>query len=187
MPVAPRFLIGDRVYLRPLAAADVEGGYPAWLNDADVCAGNSHHVFPYSREAALEYIRQAGRAQDELVLAVALCEGDMHIGNIALQKIHPINRCADLSILIGEKSAWGQGYGLEACRLLCNHAFSELNLYRIACATFDNNAAMMKLAAALGMREEGRRRQAAFKAGRYVDVIEFGMLKSEYEQTGPGK
>lgn len=180
-PLAIRFLIGERLYLRPLTEADLDGGYLGWFNDAEVCAGNSHHVLPYTRELALEYIRQSARTRDELVLAMVLRDNDRHIGNIALQKIHPLSRSADLSIVIGEKTAWGQGLGLEAGRLLCTHAFLELNLNRIACATYENNTAMMRLAASLGMQEEGRRRQAAFKSGRYLDIIEFGVLGSEYQ------
>jgi RimJ/RimL family protein N-acetyltransferase len=30
------------------------------------------------------------------------------------------------------------------------------------------------------MSEEGRRRQAAFKRGRYLDVIEYGVLQHEW-------
>ena len=55
-----------------------------------------------------------------------------------------------------------------------------LNLNRIACGTFENNKGMRKLAEYLGMCEEGRRRRAVYKYGRYVDVIEYGVLKDEY-------
>jgi ribosomal-protein-alanine N-acetyltransferase len=40
---------------------------------------------------------------------------------------------------------------------------------------------MKKLAAALGMKEEGRRREAAFKHAKYIDIIEFGVLREEYQ------
>ena len=41
---------------------------------------------------------------------------------------------------------------------------------------------MRKLAAYLGMKEEGQRRQARYKLGRYVDVVEFGLLRDEFFQ-----
>lgn len=82
--------------------------------------------------------------------------------------------------LSGDKTCWGKGYGKEAARLICEHGFQALNLHRISCGTLDNNTAMSKLAESLGMVEEGRRRQAAYKHGRYVDIIEYGVLKSEY-------
>ena len=174
------FLDGERVYLRSLIESDAEGPYLTWFNDEKVCRGNSHHVYPYTAEAAASYVSHAAQTRDSVILAVVLHENDQHIGNIALQDIHHVYRSAEFSIVIGEESAWGKGYGKEAARLLCDHGFEALNLHRIGCGTFDDNEAMKRLALYLGMKEEGRRRQAAFKQGRYVDVVEYGVLKSDY-------
>jgi RimJ/RimL family protein N-acetyltransferase len=130
----------------------------------------------------LDYIRQAGQRRDALILAIVLQNEDRHIGNIALQDIHPIYHSAELAIVLGDKDIWGKGYGKEASRLICDHGFRALNLHRIACGTFEDNNAMQALARYLGMNEEGRRRQAAFKAGRYLDVIEYGALRAQYLQ-----
>jgi len=99
---------------------------------------------------------------------------------VALQRIDPIARSAEFAIVIGEREAWGKGVGKEAGRLICQHGFSVLNLNRIHCGTFETNEAMRRLAVDLGMREEGRRREAAFKDGRFVDVVEFGVLRAEF-------
>ena len=177
------FLAGPRIYLRALLESDADGPYPCWFNDAEVCRGNSHHVFPYTREGAVAYIKHAGQTRDSLILAVILREGHRHIGNIALQDIHPVNRSAELSIVIGARDVWGGGYAHEAAELIVAHGFAELNLERIGCGTFSENGAMQKLALRLGMKEEGRRRRAAFKNGRYQDVVEFGLLRDEFERT----
>jgi RimJ/RimL family protein N-acetyltransferase len=174
------FLKGRQVYLRPLAESDRGGAYPHWLNDKEVCQGNSHHLFPYTLEAASDYITNANRGRQHLVLAIVSLADGLHIGNIALDNIDYISRSAVLSILIGEKSCWGKGYGKEAAELICSHGFMALNLHRIACGTFENNQGMLRLATHLGMQEEGRRRQAIYKRGRYLDVIEYGVLKGEY-------
>ncbi len=174
------FLRGERVHLRPLLPEDAAGAYPEWLNDPEVCRGNTHHRFPYDRAAAADFIAAAGRAADSLTLAIVLTTENRHVGNVALQAIHPIYRSAEFAILIGDRPAWGTGIGREAAILICDHGFAELNLHRIACGTFADNLAMQKLASALGMKEEGRRREAAYKSGRFVDVIEFGVLRSDY-------
>jgi [ribosomal protein S5]-alanine N-acetyltransferase len=177
----PPFLVGPRIILRSLQPEDAQGPYLHWLNDADVCRGNAHHVYPYGPEAAVAYIRASIETQQHLILAIVLRKDGRHIGNIALQDIHPINRAANFAVLIGDKKAWGKGFGREAGRLLFNHGFSSLNLRRIACGTLEDNAAMRSLALSLGMKQEGRRRQSVFKRGRYVDMIEYGVLRSEYE------
>lgn len=175
------FLEGHQVYLRALTEADADGPYLNWFNDSFVSEHNGHHFFPFSREDALAYIRRMGSPNDELALAVAAADDDRHIGNVALKKIDRIAMTAEIALVIGDRSMWGRGVGSEVCRLMMDHAFDTLNLRRIHCATYETNVAMQKLAVALGMREEGRRRQAAFKNGKYIDIIEFGVLCDEYE------
>jgi len=177
--VKNRFLIGKNVYLRGLSKEDLEGNYITWLNDGEVCAYSSHHVFPYSKESAETYIKSTSDSRAALVLAMVLKENDLHIGNIALQNIDYINRSAEFAILLGEKDYWGRGYSKEAAIMLVKHGFTELNLHRIYCGTTTENIAMKKLATSLGMVEEGRRRNASFKRGRYIDIIEYGLLKAE--------
>ena len=187
MPSQPEyaFLNGQRVYLRALRDDDARGPYASWFNDEEVCRGNSHHIFPYTPEGALEYIRDVRTRRDLLVLAVVLRDGDRHIGNISLQSIDAISRSAEFAVVIGDRSTWGKGYGEEAAALIVAHGFRTLNLHRIYCGTFDGNQGMRKLAERLGMREEGRRREAAFKDGKFVDVIEYGILESEFDGHAP--
>ncbi len=174
------FLTGERIYLRGLREADLDGNYIDWLNDAEICRHNSHHVFPYSRNVGADYIKNLDNNRQTLVLAICLNVTAEHIGNISLQRIDPISRQAEFAILMGEKEHWGQGYAKEAARLICDHGFNTLNLNRIYCGTSEENIAMQKLAQFMGMQKEGRRRQAQFKNGKYVDIMEFGVLKSEF-------
>ena len=183
MELETPFLKGRRVFLRSLELADSQGAYALWFNDAAVCQGNSHHVFPFTQEEAAIYIEESRLRRDALILAIVSNEERKHLGNIALQSIDFIARMAEFSIVVGENTAWGQGYGREAAHLLFAHGFDALNLHRIGCGTFASNQAMCALALSLGMKEEGRRRQAAFKNGVYQDIIEFGILSCEFDRV----
>jgi [ribosomal protein S5]-alanine N-acetyltransferase len=176
---ASTFLAGEVVALRPLVESDADGPYPGWLNDAEVCRHNSHHVFPYTPEQAREWIRSIP-SRGELVLAVTLRGEQTHVGNVSLQAIDRVARSAELAILLGERSAWGRGVGLESAKLVVAHGFEAMNLHRISCATTVDNVAMRRIAERLGMQQEGVRREAAFNEGRYVDVIEYGLLAADY-------
>jgi ribosomal-protein-alanine N-acetyltransferase len=174
------FLVGERLYLRPLEERDCEGSYPGWLNNPDVCKGNRHHVYPYTVGDARSFLNESKATATRMVLAIVLQEGDRHIGNVALDNIDLIARNAELTILIGEREVWNCGYGKEAARLLCSHAFQSINLNRISCGTVEDNSGMRRLAEQLGMSEEGRRRMAAYKRGRYLDIVDYGILKDEF-------
>ena len=175
------FINGKRVLLRTLEAKDLDGNYVKWFNDGEVCRYNSHHVFPYYRQDALQYIKNVNKAKKDLVLAIVAKRSGTHIGNISLQKIDYLSRSAELAIIIGEKKFWGKGYGKEAAGLLIEHGFSQMNLHRIYCGTTADNIGMQRLALSVGMKKEGRRREAAFKAGRYLGIVEYGLLKKEWK------
>lgn len=174
------FLIGENVYLRGLEEEDLDGNYIKWFNDVEVCRYNSHRVFPYYYEDAKNYIKSMHNSREAVVLAIELKEKEIHIGNVSLQKINYINRSAEFAIIIGEKEYWGKGYAKEASNLIIEHGFMEMNLQRIYCGTSADNVPMQRLAESLGMQIEGRRRKAMFKNNRYVDLIEYGILKDEY-------
>lgn len=176
---ASTFLAGELVVLRPLVESDADGPYPRWLNDPEVCRYNSHHVYPYTPEQAREWIRSIP-SRGELVLAIARRDDRTHVGNVSLQSIDRVARSGELAILLGERSAWGRGIGLESARLVVEHGFGSMNLHRIHLGTTEDNVAMRRIAERLGMRQEGVRREAAFNDGRYVDVIEYGLLASDH-------
>lgn len=175
------FLEGENVELRPLALGDLEGDYVSWLNDPEVNAHNSHHVFPYSVAQARGYIESVLGDKSNLVLAMVAKDSGKHVGNISLQKIDAISRNAEYAILLGNKDYWGKGIASEASKLIIDHGFKALNLHRIYCGTSSTNVAMQKLAAKLGMQQEGVRREAHFKNGEFADIIEYGVLAHEWK------
>lgn len=177
------FLKGQRVYLRALQESDADGNYLGWFNDAEVCAENSHHRFPSTKESLLKYVHAVEWSPDDFVMAIVTVEGDVHIGNIALQAIDHLSRSAEYAIVLGEKGYWRGGYGREASELLISHGFDQLNLQRIYLGTPENNAGMRRLAESLGMQEEGRQRRAFFKNGIYEDVILYGLLSEEFKSA----
>lgn len=174
------FLEGNSIYLRPLAISDINENYIGWLNDGEVCKYNSHRVFPYNKHRAEEYLKSVSLSKNSLVLAIIVKRGKKHIGNISLQQIDFINRSAEFAILMGDKKYWGKGIAKEASLLILNHGFSELNLHRIYCGTASENIAMQKLAEFLSMSEEGRRKEAQFKNGKFNDIIEYGILEKDF-------
>jgi ribosomal-protein-alanine N-acetyltransferase len=166
-------------FVRPLAEGDLDGPYPSWFEDQEVCRFNSHGKFFKTRASFREYVDELNR-EDRVVWAICHVD-DGHIGNIALQGLSFINRTAEFAIVLGDKRHWGMGVGLLAGLALLRHGFDKLNLERIYCGTASTNEAMKKLALALGMTFEGTRRQHLFLDGSRVDVDDYGILRAEFK------
>lgn len=175
------FLDCARIYLRRLDLDDVQGNYSRWLNDNEVCKFNSHHRFPQSILMLQNYVNNVSNSDNQIVLSIICKESNQHIGNISLQNINYIDKNAEVAFLLGEKKYWGKGYSKEAAIAIINHAFNHLNLQRIYCGTNVRNISMQKLAESLGFKQEGMRREAIYKSGKYDDVLEYGLLKREWK------
>ena len=170
------FLKTGTIYLRALNLKDIEGNYKYWLNDPEVVKFNSHGRFPMTVEKLKSYVQAVSQAPDALVLAVMDSGTDQHIGNISLQSINWIDRNAEIAFLLGEKAFWGKGVMAEAGQLIIQHGFNTLDLHRIYCGTSSENTGMQKLAEKLNMSREGVRKEAIYKDGSYLDIIEYGIL-----------
>jgi len=152
-----------------------------WLNDEQVCKSNSHAIFPNTEYKMKAYFESLKNGTQNIILAIIHSESAKHIANVSLQNINWVSRNAEFAILLGDKEYWGGGYGTEAAKLIVEYGFKRLNLHRICCGTIQGNESMKKLAAKLNMKEEGKRREAIYKNGFYLDIFEYGVLRSEYQ------
>jgi RimJ/RimL family protein N-acetyltransferase len=178
------FLIGPRVYLRPLERTDVPL-LQAWINDQDVIR-NLLNFRPMNLQGEEEFLDKVTRDPDLVVLGIALRSDDRLIGDVALHRIQSRDRQAGFGILIGEKAEWSRGYGTEATRLIVRYAFDVLNLNRVWLHVLENNERGRRAYEKVGFKVEGVLRQSAFREGSYIDSITMGILRGELiEEPGP--
>jgi len=74
----------------------------------------------------------------------------------------------------------GQGYATEAARALLAYSFTALDLHRVQATTSPTNRGSWRVMERLGMRREGRLREAAFQEGAWSDTLIYGILASEF-------
>lgn len=179
MKLEPRALEGASVRLEPLGPEHCSSAYVSWFNDPEVCRDNRHGV-GYTEDKMRAYVASLRDSQDTLAYAVIRKADGKHVGNAALNSISGSLRSAEISILIGERSAWGGGLGTEACRLLLDHAFGALDLHRVFIGATARNAGMAKIAARLGMAEEGVLRDAFHKDGAWHDIVQWSVTNPKH-------
>lgn len=171
---------------------DYPTNYYHWMNDPCVTRFNSWGLFPYTRRTAQNYARQLEDSRDAIAWAViivppfanteGLIHGPTHIGNVTLQKIHPVYRSAEMAIVIGEKSYWDMGFATEALTALYDHGFNRMNLHRIWSGTAETNLGMIEVFQKLQMKKEGTFKDAMFLSGGWVDIVEYAVLEQRWRE-----
>jgi RimJ/RimL family protein N-acetyltransferase len=176
------FLVGDRLYLRPLdAETDLERCLQ-WINDAEILANLGRRT-PMSRTMEREWLLGQYKSDADVGLAIVLKDGDRHIGNAGLHGIDHVNRSAEFGILIGEKDVWGEGYGPDAGRLILDYGFRQLGLHRICLRVFSFNERAQRVYAKLGFVGEGVLRESHFRDGAFHDTLVMSILQKEWESA----
>jgi RimJ/RimL family protein N-acetyltransferase len=84
---------------------------------------------------------------------------------------------------IGEAESRRRGYGSQALSMLLRYAFGELNLFRVTAVVPAYNEGAIHLFQKFGFMEEVRRRKALFRDGEFWDVIGFGLLNAEWQES----
>ena len=173
------FLVGKKVYLRPLEAADLDGPYLEWLNDPEVTRFMETGFVPTTPEILRHYYEAVTRNPDNVMLAIVDIATDRHIGNVKLGPIHRIHHRADLGIMIGDKEHWGSGAGREAVELMLQYGFERLNLHKITLGVYADHHHAVRLYEGLGFKIEGTRLEHLFRDGAYRDMHVMGLLRDD--------
>jgi len=176
------FLDGDKLFLRPLEKKDINRKYLSWMNDRDVTKYLELRVFPSTLEDLQRFYKDTRNPKTDVLLAIVDKATNGHIGNIKLGHIDWINRYGELSIMLGDKKYWGKGYGYDACRLMIEYAFKNLNLNKVILCVYAQHTAAIKIYQKLGFKIEGRMTKIFNLNGKYVDSLWMGILKSEFNK-----
>ncbi len=172
------YLVGERVYLRPLDLADAPT-LQQHINHPEVVRTLAMWR-PLSVEEEGDWIERAGRSETDVVMGLARRDEDRLIGAAGLHQIDWRNRSAMFGIQIGDPGEWGKGFGTEATRLVTGYGFDRLNLNRIWLYVYEHNPAGVRAYEKVGYRREGVLRQGVFRDGRYRDVYLMALLAEEW-------
>ena len=175
---------GEKVRLRPIEREDLPR-FVTWFSDQEV----RRHLLVYTgfslahEERWFQELLGRMERQETLILVIETKSGTP-IGNIGLHDIDWKNRQAELGIVIGEKTHWGQGYGPAAIRTMLRLAFQEMNLHRVFLVVNADNQRGIRCYQKVGFQHEGTLRDATFKEGTYCDQYVMSVLATEYAPTG---
>ncbi len=122
-----------------------------------------------------------GESPMMFAFSIRMLADDRLIGEIDLSGINWASRESIVGIGIGDRNAWGKGYGTDAMRIILRFGFEELNLHRIFLNVFEYNPRAIRSYEKVGFKHEGRQRQVLNRNGKRWDLIYMGILRDEWE------
>ena len=154
-----------------------------WYSDPELARLTRYQTRPMSREEIERFFQARLVAPDSLAYAIHVARTDRLIGLTTFSSLDPDNGSVLFHITIGERDAWGHGFGRETAELMVEHAFTRLGLHRVALSAFSFNERAIRSYEKAGFVHEGRLREAVWRDGRYWDEIQMGILEPEWRAT----
>ncbi len=102
-------------------------------------------------------------------------KGDL-LGITSLHRIDWIRRSAGVGYWI-RRSSWGKGIATEAVGALVERSFHVYHLHRLEAHVALENHASQRVVDKLGFEREGIAREVEFVNGRYLDHIQYSLLR----------
>lgn len=173
-------LRGEKVTLRAVERDDVKRLHELMVQHVDLVLLSHGGWEPWSLAAAEKDFEKHLEEQDKSSFVIE-ADGKV-IGDIGL---HPWkNRragSASMGVSIYDPEYLGKGYGRDAINTLLDWAFRIQNFKRIGLTCLATNERAIRCYEAVGFVHEGRMRQAEYVDGAYVDDVQMGILRGEWE------
>jgi RimJ/RimL family protein N-acetyltransferase len=167
-----------RLRIVPFSEKYLTPRYVDWLNDPMVVRYSEQRHKKHTLESCRQYW-QSFIDSPHIFWAMTAIEPPLgHIGNMNAY-IDTANSVADVGILIGERTVWGKGYGLEAWVAVCNYLLRDVGMRKVTAGTITANKGMMRIMEKAGMVADGRRIRQCLVDGAEVDVIHAALFKTK--------
>jgi RimJ/RimL family protein N-acetyltransferase len=162
----------SRLRLVPLDERHLTARYVGWLNDPSVVRYSEQRHRRHDLETCRRWLETMWAGGHSL-WAIETRELPLgHAGNIAAY-IDIANKVADMTILIGERAAWGQGIGAEAWGAACDWLIARALMRKVTGGTMAANRAMVRIMERTGMRPDGVRTGQFLLDGQAVDLVHY--------------
>lgn len=180
-PFRPEVIAGERIFLSHILRDDIPT-YARWFSDLELTTylGGPGNSFLLEHEQ--EWFEHMVKDQRKM-FSIVVRAGQRMIGNIGFNRIEEHKQIAELGIAIGDKSAWGQGYGTEALRLLCDYGFTFLSLHTIYLWYSEFNARGRQAYVKAGFKDAGRLRGGELFDGQHYDRVLMDMTRAEFSPS----
>lgn len=163
-------LEGRDIALRPFVASDIGEHYIGWLNDPQVVRFSNQRLRQHDRASSERYLASF-HGTDNLFAAIVRKTDGALLGTMTAY-VARHHGTVDVGLMVGERSAWGQGIGQDAWNTLCEWLLGpQAGLRKLTAGAARPNTAMLRIMERFGMQLEAVRREQEIIEGQAVDLL----------------
>lgn len=191
MVTEPALFTGERVRLAAIDGQKDADAVAAWSRNAEFLRlfdSNPARFWTVKKfRENLEEVQGKDEPKPaEYPFVIRALADDRLLGLMDLEIPDWPHRDAWVSIGLGDRADWGQGYGTDAMRVMLRFAFIELNLHRVSLSVFEYNPRALRSYLKIGFVVEGSLRERLRRDGRRWDMLLMGVLREEWEKASAG-
>lgn len=168
-------LVGRVVVLEPFQITDVNPEYVGWLNDPQVVRFSNQRFRHHSLSSCRDYVGTFPGTPNCLLKIRRQEDGQMVGTMTAYAHVH--HGTVDMGIMVGCRSAWGQGIGQDAWNTLLNWLLGLDNVRKVTGGAMRCNLAMVRIMERSGMTLEAVRPAQELLDGVPQDLVYFGRFR----------
>lgn len=180
---------GELVSLREHSEANREA-FVRWYGDEEIANLLRHDLEPLREREANAYFSNIILPLSSRGHCWAIHRNDTGalIGTAAITDLSKVRHTCLYRIVIGEKDAWGKGFGTEATRLVAQEVFETLPVTRFRLEVFAHNERARRAYERVGFRQYDRYEERVWAKQTVLDIIAMELtpesLASNLPQSG---
>ncbi|MCR5835766.1 MAG: GNAT family N-acetyltransferase [Lachnospiraceae bacterium] len=171
----------ERLILRQFKPEDAQAMFDNWASEDEVSKWlpwPTHENVEVTKWILSDWIPKYENP-DYYKWAIELKSTGKIIGDISIVRVYEHIAGGELGYCLGSKW-WGNGIMPEAGKAVIKFLFEEVGFNRIQANYFSNNQKSGRVMQKIGMTYEGTKRQAGMSKQGISDMVEYAILKEDY-------
>ena len=154
--------------------------YINWLNDKQVTRFSNQRFKIHTKESTIKYLKNF-EISENCFLAIERIE-DRHFMGTATIYRNLNHGTADIGIMIGDRSCWGNGFGGEAWKAILEKTLNEDLIRKVTGGAVALNIGMVAIMKKSGMKLEAVRKDHEIIDGIPTDIVYFAKFSTAKER-----
>ena len=164
-------LSGRKVSLHRFDETCITPEYLSWLNDPKVVCYSNQRFREHTDQTSRAYLAMFNNSPN-LFFAIRMCDSLKMVGTMTAY-IAQAHDTADMGLMVGDRTRWGKGIGLDAWQTLMAYLLTDRKMRKVSGGTLRCNVGMIRIMERSDMQLEAVRVKQQIVEGEAQDELYF--------------